>query len=211
MAVRFLLSSSSSQKSFSSVDLRGVKDNAKAGILDESIPITGRSAICRGATLWGISHSEKKLEVRSRLARCSYGVRIEIPMENDGVKHDPDSNDSDCGGPKYRMGERIVDGRRIVTKLEINERIDVGWSHLLIPAKQWFSHSLQYCQEEKPPAFFNEYTVYELCTVSHRIRKGSLFRHGKARNGKYRGVEFTFAVEMGSASLDFFVVYNDGE
>lgn len=41
MAVRFLLSSSSSQKSFSSVDLRGVKDNAKAGILDESIPITG--------------------------------------------------------------------------------------------------------------------------------------------------------------------------
>ena len=53
--------------------------------------------------------------------------------------------------------------------------------------------------------------VTQLCTVSHELKKGSLIRRAKAHFGKVRDISFTLGVEMGSANLDFFVIYNNGK
>ena len=49
------------------------------------------SSICRGATLWGLEHSQRAQErkipptVKSRIARYSYGIRMDMPF--DSTKH----------------------------------------------------------------------------------------------------------------------------
>jgi len=45
------------------------------------------SAVCRGATIWGLEHSPRQAgrkvppTVKSRVARCSYGIRIDEPWD----------------------------------------------------------------------------------------------------------------------------------
>lgn len=56
----------------------------------------------------------------------------------------------------------------------------------------------------------------KFCTLEYEIRKGKLVRETKSRRGafggkNFRDVEFTLAVILGSASLDFLVEYHDGE
>ncbi len=56
-----------------------------------------------------------------------------------------------------------------------------------------------------------------LCTASHHVKQGSIVWHDIKRGGaifkgkSIRNVAFTLAVKMGSASLAFFVKYNNGE
>jgi hypothetical protein len=60
-----------------------------------------------------------------------------------------------------------------------------------------------------------ESAVNELCRLEYEIKKGRLVLDNKGRRGawggKFRDVEFKLSVLLGSASLDFFVSYNDGE
>ncbi|KAK0707694.1 hypothetical protein B0H67DRAFT_685958 [Lasiosphaeris hirsuta] len=181
------------------------------------------SSICRGATLWGLEHSARQREkgiqptVGSRRARCSYGVRVEIPVDEkeNKLKQDVDSDDSSSyNAARYQMiwliekGDRIQEGRRV--HRSISERVELKWYHHLSISEQFFSHSLWYCQRDTPPTRFDDHTVFELCTLPISIRKAKLIRHAKGNGtkGNMRDVEFTLAVEMGSASLDFFVIYD---
>jgi hypothetical protein len=60
-----------------------------------------------------------------------------------------------------------------------------------------------------------ELAVNEISTLEYEIRKGKLVRDNKSRRGafggNFRDVEFTLAVVLGSASLEFLVNYHDGE
>ncbi|OCL06987.1 actin-like ATPase domain-containing protein [Glonium stellatum] len=68
--------------------------------------------------------------------------------------------------------------------------------------------------KDPPPSRFDADTVHDLCTISHKIKKGKIFLENKgysgAHGGRFRDVKFTLSVQLGSASLEFFVKYNNG-
>lgn len=68
------------------------------------------TSVCRGATLWGLEHSARQLErgmpltVQSRIARYSYGIRVNAPHDKIENQHsDIDSDSSSIKGTGNRM------------------------------------------------------------------------------------------------------------
>jgi hypothetical protein len=57
--------------------------------------------------------------------------------------------------------------------------------------------------------------INELCELEYKIRKGKLVRENKGRRGalggRFREIEFTLSILLGSANLEFLVKYHDGE
>lgn len=205
-------------------------ENAKK-IKDQNIQVIQNkgawSSICRGATLWGLEHSERAAEmghgptVRARLSRYSYGVRMDIPF--DSKKHsERDKAQNAWGGyvAKDQMcwlvdkGDRIEEGHKVGK--DITSSVEgIRAFQIFGTSREWFKHTLWYCEKDPPPTHFEEDSVIELCTVSHPIKKGRLVLDNKGYRGldggKYRDVTFKLSVLLGSASLQFYITYNDGE
>jgi hypothetical protein len=116
----------------------------------------------------------------------------------------------------------------------MTDSVQIGWLHVLSSSKIDFYHKLWYCEQDPPPRRFDahskstgisfspsslwlirESAVNQLCTLGHEMRKGKLFIDNRGRRGvfgqKYRDVDFTLSILLGSASLKFFVKYHDGE
>lgn len=181
-------------------------------------------SVCKGATIWGLQHSERQLgcnvapRVRSRVAQYSYGVRINTPFDFNlhwDQQADAEIDESGSLVMKDQMewlikrGDRLEQGNRV--DHTIIERVAVQWYHRLTTSKQPFTHTLWYSHTDPPPRRFDSQLVGRLCEVSHKIRKGSLIHRAKDHpKGEFRDVEFTLGVEMSSASLDFFVAYTNG-
>jgi hypothetical protein len=184
------------------------------------------SSICRGATLWGLEHSEAAIAkgipptVRSRIARYSYGIRMDMEFDSQiHSSHEGVYNESGKHVVKDQMfwliekGDRMEDGREVGRKMTNSVRI--GRVHILSNSKQDFYHTLWFCEQDPPPRRFDAHTVNKLCTLGHKMRKGKLVVDNKGHRGafgeKYRDVGFTLSILLGSASLKFFVKYHDGE
>ncbi|GAB1315554.1 hypothetical protein MFIFM68171_05764 [Madurella fahalii] len=180
------------------------------------------SSVCRGATMWGLEHSARQLRrgipptVQSRIARYSYGIRVGAPYDKDGNQHSGSPSGFTC--PKgtedhmiwlIKQGDRMEEGIR--RDREITKHVAVRWIHVLGPFKYEFKHTLWYCQKHPPPTRFSAHFVNPLCTVTHKVKKGNIVRFAAHREGNLRDVPFTLGIEMGSATLDFFVIYNNGK
>lgn len=202
-------------------DTKKIKDNGIHVIQNND----AWSSICRGATMWGLEHSKSAKEagipptVKSRIARYSYGIRMDVPFDPEKhSKHDraPASSGWDVAKDQMvwllKKGVRMEEGRKM--DCEIVNCVGISWLQMLGTGKQSFSHTLWYCEKDPPPSRFDADTVHDLCTISHKIKKGKIFLENKgysgAHGGRFRDVKFTLSVQLGSASLEFFVKYNNG-
>ncbi|KAF5013318.1 hypothetical protein FDECE_668 [Fusarium decemcellulare] len=152
------------------VDLRGVEDNEKEGIDDESITLKPWSAVCRGACLWGLEHANQFSEgtsrpsgntpypastVSIRISKYSYGVAMAVPF--DPKKHlrvdrifDQSSNTYMADNQMnwlLRRGEKMTEGRMLSTNIVISVHGVTSTSK----GSQQFRQTLHYCRESDPP------------------------------------------------------------
>ncbi|KAH6849437.1 hypothetical protein B0T12DRAFT_418225 [Alternaria alternata] len=122
----------------------------------------GWSAICRGATLWGLEHSSHSeftpATVSARIARFSYGNRWDIPFdiskghqEIDRKKRPDGWYAGDQMNWLIKKGDRLEEGRKI--HLSVGIDVQVGFFDSGLRA---FSQQLWYCALDTPPQRFIE-------------------------------------------------------
>ncbi|GAB1312154.1 hypothetical protein MFIFM68171_02364 [Madurella fahalii] len=166
------------------------------------------SLVCQGATLWGLQQLNTEAQlVRGRVARCSYGIRLD-PSQYSHTKTRGKSVVKDEMIWLIKAGDKIEDDRKATYTMTARVN-DVRWYHRFTTSTQLFTHTLWYCYTRPPPEYYDDKTIQSLGELSHEVKKGPLYR---LRNRKHSGeIEFTLAVEMGSANLNFFVTSQDGK
>ena len=136
------------------------------------------SSICRGATLWGLEHSDITYNIStptvvSRIARYSYGMALSHIY--DPAKHLPEDVYLDTAEGVYRAKDQMnwllkrvrrctppkhaltnahtpAQGEEVeegrVLRASLYHNVEVGWKDSGI---RQFSTNLLYCEEAKPP------------------------------------------------------------
>ncbi|KAL1794655.1 hypothetical protein ACET3X_006471 [Alternaria dauci] len=179
----------------------------------------GWSAICRGATLWGLEHSSHSdfttPTVSARIARFSYGNRWDVPFdasrghrEIDRKKRPDGWYAEDQMNWLIKKGDRLEEGRKI--HLSVGIDVQVGFFDTGI---QEFSQQLWYCAVDEPPQRFMESRVKELCAVEYGVDRTKLYLEyswkDKETRKKYRTATFDLTVTLNSATLQFMVAYKE--
>ncbi|KAH6847777.1 hypothetical protein B0I37DRAFT_375808 [Chaetomium sp. MPI-CAGE-AT-0009] len=165
------------------------------------------SSVCRGATIWGLQHlnrpkaktsssdsevgnSMTTATVKSRFPPASFGIRL------------------DTGEMVWLVeaGESYANNSRS-TKTIKREVGKIGFLDRLFNTRKTLTHTLWSCHTGRsvPPTHFNAGKMRKFCELSHQMRNGKLYR---VRGGK---LEFQIAVQLGSASLKFFVMSTEGK
>lgn len=177
----------------------------------------GWSAICRGATLWGLenaqSDSTKRRTVRSRIARYSYGIIVSREwdtavgqLETDrlrGTKGEWRANNQ--MNWMLKKGERVEEGRTL--HRDLFESVKVGFGdHGMYQT----TSTLSYCAEDTPP-LRAEPSVKTLCTVSYGIDKKQLYvlpsYKDPVTKEKWKDAFFDLYVKLNTGCLEFSVKY----
>ncbi|KAF1348323.1 hypothetical protein EJ07DRAFT_160131 [Lizonia empirigonia] len=160
------------------------------------------SAICRGATLWGLEHSQQNpapsKTVKSRIARYSYGIRASLPFD-ESKGHLARDRFRDVKGMwrannqmswHLRKGERIEEGRQMHQTLTDHVPARV------LETGMWSSSSVE-----------------ELCRVEFGIERSKLCLENCFSDPLtgiiYREVLVDFGIRLDHTTLDFFVKYRD--
>ncbi|KAL1613681.1 hypothetical protein SLS54_010378 [Diplodia seriata] len=181
------------------------------------------SAICRGATEWGLENADAvavcpdrtNKTVVSRLSRYSYGVALSCLW--DASIHDEHDRYFDQAEGVYRArnqmrwllkrGQKIKDGQ--VLKLSLYETVDVGCRDC---ERLTFTRCLYICGKDIPSKR-QDSSVIKFCSVSYAIPRNQLSMEkiytGKANGKRYRDAIFNLVLKMGGAKVDFRVYYND--
>ncbi|KAH6895964.1 hypothetical protein B0T10DRAFT_545558 [Thelonectria olida] len=181
------------------------------------------SAICRGACLWGLEHTqnlgsitraELKPTLSSWLARYSLGVSASVPFDparhlwQDRILHRAKNKyyASDQMIWLLRRGETVTQDRVLHTKL-VNSVHGVGFTS---SGTRQFSHELLYSDESEPPSRQNE-KVKQLCSVEFGVPETKIWKEKSytsgAVAGKWRDMVFDLSVNLGNTSLDFVVAH----
>ncbi|KAK7398435.1 hypothetical protein QQX98_012186 [Neonectria punicea] len=181
------------------------------------------SAICRGACMWGLDHTERssintrprsKPTISSRISKYSYGVSAAVPFDDnihfwkDRVFY-PHKNKHMANNQMrwlLRRGDTIAEGR--VLDIQLFKSVHgVGFTSY---GDRYFSQELLYSDEDEPPSRKDE-TVKELCSVIFSVPENKIWLEksykSSAAPGKWRDMTFNIVVMLGSATLDFFVEY----
>ena len=117
------------------------------------------SSICRGATLWGLEHSEKypsaSKTVTARIARYSYGIKCSelfdetkghlIRDRRRGVRGEWRADNQMHW--MLEKGEKIEEGRLL--NIQLAASVQVG---LFSTGMEYFSDTLFFCADDEPPS-----------------------------------------------------------
>lgn len=180
------------------------------------------SSICRGATLWGLENSTRQNNnanktVTSRLARYSYGNCWDVEF-NSSIHHEKDRIESIDGVIRARQqmnwlvekGDRLEEGRLI--SVPVCDLVKgVGFRSSLKARIETSAAELYYCADDEPPTR-KEISVKRLCSVEWGIEHGKLYAEPskKGLKGiKYRRPHFDLHILLGSALIEFSVLYKD--
>jgi hypothetical protein len=117
------------------------------------------SSICRGATLWGLEHSEKypsaTKTVTSRIARYSYGVKCSQLFDETKGHSIRDRRRGVRGEWRadnqmhwlLEKGDKVEEGRLL--NVELSANVQVG---LFSKGMEYFSDTLFFCADDEPPS-----------------------------------------------------------
>lgn len=181
------------------------------------------SSICRGATLWGLEHTDPAFSssvissptVTSRLSRYSYGMAFSELY--DPSKHVMEDVYVDQEEGHYRAkdqmtwllkrGEEVKEGRILSTACICT--VEVGFRD---SGMRFFSTDLYYCEEPKPPKRKTK-DVRALCTVKYLVSCDKLWLEKSFKSPitkvKHRNAKFQLLILLGNAGLDFLVYYQN--
>ncbi|EPS39071.1 hypothetical protein H072_7151 [Dactylellina haptotyla CBS 200.50] len=173
------------------------------------------SAVCRGATLWGL---EREIVV-SRNARYNYGYAVNV--EFDATKHDVSDRyyDASEGIDRakdqmewlLRWGEEIQAGR--VLEWEDYNTIKENELQSRRGTTKSFTRNFYYSDLPQAPTR-KCHDVIPLLSLNFQIETDKILKTSKSRkgnDGEYcRDVYFKMEIELRNADLDFTVLY-DGE
>lgn len=125
------------------------------------------SSICRGATIWGLEHSEqspatKKTVVR-RIARYSYGLMYSVLFDESKGHLFQDRRQDPNGdwlainqmGWLLEKGDRVEEGRLLHKRLTKSIQVSK-----LSTGMKYFTDELYYCADSEPPS---RYESSEYC------------------------------------------------
>ncbi|KAM0796671.1 hypothetical protein BDR22DRAFT_866080 [Usnea florida] len=198
---------------------RLVKCHAHDGV--QVMQVNGAwSSICRGATLWGLEHSDlnsvtSSPTVVSRLSRYSYGVaftQVYDPtrhLSEDVYLDTTDGTHRARGQMEWllKRGEVVEEGRMVETSCY--NTVEVGFRD---SGRRQFSLNLYYNEETKPPTRKTS-AVYALCTVNYSADCDKLWLEKSFKSPitkkKHRRAKFDICIILGNATLDFTVAYKD--
>ncbi|KAK6532128.1 hypothetical protein TWF694_003289 [Orbilia ellipsospora] len=168
------------------------------------------SAVCRGATMWGLEHKA----VVSRNARYSYGYSVNVPFESG--KHDMVDRYWDVSegihrardqmGWLLKWGEEIQAGRTLVW-FDYNTFKE---SDLLSSSTRSFTRNLHYSEARIAPSK-KSHDVIPLVSVDFQIDSQRILETTENRKGAdgnlWRDVNFKMEIELRNADLGFTVLY----
>jgi len=183
-----------------------IKDNIR--VLQEPGAI---SAVCRGATLWGLEQNHATSFV-SRIARISYGVVLRMPfdssihIESEKVWNEAKSMWMARRQMKWllKRGEEVVEGQ--VLEGPCYRSIDISSSDY----GDWnISESLYYSDAEIPPRRLEDPSVKMLCTVPYSIPYSELRKEPTyyAAGKHYRDIHYSEDIIPGGATLSYRLVF----
>ncbi|KAG9557021.1 hypothetical protein KCU71_g11127, partial [Aureobasidium melanogenum] len=180
------------------------------------------SAICRGATEWGLEHVDAirtsphrtNLTVTSRLSRYSYGYSVMTPFENDKHLLSDLYYDRVEGVNKaknqmrwlLKRGQEIEDGAEV--EASVYHSIQVGfWDN----GERPFEKRLLFSADETPPTRVTD-SVRELCSVNYAINCNDLWLEKSFKSPvdkkKYRNAYFKLVMKLGT-NIEFRVFYKE--
>ncbi|KPM39250.1 hypothetical protein AK830_g7310 [Neonectria ditissima] len=182
------------------------------------------SAICRGACMWGLDHTERssmdtrarpKPTISSRISKYSYGISVAVPFRSDiHLEKDKAFYESkNCYMANNQMrwllrrGETVAEGRVLNIQL-VDSVSGVGFTSY---GDRRFSQELLYSDADEPPER-NDENVRELCSVNFTVPESKIWREKSYRNSageKWRDMTFDIVVFLGNATLDFLVAYRN--
>jgi len=185
-----------------------IKDNIR--VLQEPGAI---SAVCRGATLWGLEQNHATSFI-SRIARISYGIVLSMPFNNsihrtsEKVWDEAKSQWLASGQMKWllKRGEEVVEGR--VLEGPCYRSITISPSD---HGNDDFSSSLYYSDADTSPQRRSDPSVKMLCSVPYSIPYSELRKESTYINeGKqFRDIYLSQDIIPGGATLAFRLVYKD--
>ncbi|KAF3941340.1 hypothetical protein ABW19_dt0203577 [Dactylella cylindrospora] len=166
------------------------------------------SAVCRGATAWGLNNDA----IVSRVARYSYGQPVSVPF--DSTIHDYKDRYFDDAEDIWRANNQMDWLIRKTDDLKVNGVITssvygtVRESVLESRGTLSFSRNLWYCDYDRPPRRKEDDVVVPLCTVefdieTSRILKNSQAKTSPADGAVYRYFVFAIVLELGSTQLTY--------
>jgi hypothetical protein len=138
------------------------------------------SSICRGATLWGLEHSEKypsvSKTVTARIARYSYGIKCSR-LYDETKGHSIQDRRRGMRGEwladnqmhwMLEKGEKIEEGR--LFNIQLAASVQVG---LFSTGMEYFSDTLFFCADDEPPSR-GEISKYWPLGLSRRLTNRSI-------------------------------------
>jgi hypothetical protein len=193
-------------------------------------PIYGLTAVCRGATMWGVEKSkadagyDQIFTVPSSIARCSYGVIDTDPMPWDEYCHQNLARERDRITGEWivenqmkwllRYGDRVYYDRTETVRLSNYFLVERDWKSFFFPKDVTFRKTLYYSKLAMPPFQYSEQDVLALCTVEVKL-PGSKVRREKVSvkkdHKKWYKVEYDLNLALGHNSLVFRLQYADRE
>jgi actin-like ATPase involved in cell morphogenesis len=195
-------------------------------------PLYGLTAVCRGATMWGLEKSKAAAgegqiyTVPSSIARCNYGVIDTEPMlwdannpdhQNLAKRHDPIIGEWVVKNRMkwlLRYGDRVYFDRIETVRLSNHFSVERDWKSFFFPKDITFTTVLYYSKLEKAPFQYSQKTVSALCTVEVKIPGSKVSREKvfvKKDHKKWYKVEYDLRLELGHNNLIFRLQYGDHE
>nr|EAQ70857.1 hypothetical protein MGCH7_ch7g264 [Pyricularia oryzae 70-15] len=204
------------------VDLKGVQDSKENGIEDETIAISAWSAICRGATLWGLSRSSPTLApmVTSVKSRVSYGMCVREPYEanvhlEEDLVFDEENWEWMADNQMnwlLQRGDTIEEGKQL--QLSVFRNVAFEEKKLFSPTVPTFTEhtfdvTLWVSHTDSPPSRAND-SCKELVSVNVTLTRAQIkdFGHkfkSKKDKSTWRRVDYTVVMTLNNSHFEITV------
>ncbi|KAF8531050.1 hypothetical protein BDD12DRAFT_903507 [Trichophaea hybrida] len=175
------------------------------------------TAVCRGATLWGLEHcpspddTDKEVMIESRKSQYSYGIIDTPPF--DPTKHDEQDKFWDPADAIDRarqiewIGREIKDGDKFTTEQQRAIRIqffDFGVRR--------FHDEVVYCGSDSPPRRRGDSKVKNLGFLPWKVDCKKIRWHERRTGAPFTGrayfrFRYTLELVLGSTLLEVFAIY----
>ncbi|KAF8420973.1 hypothetical protein EV426DRAFT_610121 [Tirmania nivea] len=193
--------------------LTAVYTGSRAMILQEP---GGISAVCRGATLWGLEQNDAT-SILSRVARCSYGIVYMYPWDELNPNHQPSDKWWDPAKRRWmalgqmawllKRGEDVREGHVLEGRSFYSVNIEGS------KTGNWTTTEQLYYQTDAdtPPARRDNPRVKQLCLLSFEIPYSTIYEEQAymSEGKEWVDVHFSRDILCGGAALDFRVMYKE--